>query len=80
MSVDYYMACEKCRECIHVAHDGLSGWRFYSGEPDCMKQLGKFLGDHSLCVDQSNHLALLYEHAVEDFAHREWRAVHNTKE
>jgi hypothetical protein len=76
MSVDWYMGCEDCRECIHIAQDGLSGWTFYSGEPDCMRQLGKFLGEHSLC----GGVHMLSEQIVEEWTEREWRATHNTSE
>lgn len=75
MSVDYYFACEKCRQCIHVAQDGFGGWTFYRGEPDCMKHLGEFLGEHSLCGDRANHVLLLPEQYVEDFDEREWRTA-----
>lgn len=68
MSVDHYMACMHCRECIHIAQDGLSGFTFYSGEPDCMQQLGEFLSEHSLCGD----VHMLTESAVEDFTERKW--------
>lgn len=46
MSVDYYMICDGCKKAIHVAQDGLSGFTFYSGEPDCMKKLAAFLDEH----------------------------------
>lgn len=49
MSVDYYMACQQCGKALHVAQDGLSGFTFYSGQPDTMKLLGEFLRDHRLC-------------------------------
>lgn len=69
MSVDYYFACGKCMQCIHVAQDGLSGFSFYSGEPNCMQELGKFIGEHALC----SSVLLLTEHQVEEMDEREWR-------
>jgi hypothetical protein len=48
MSVDYYLACEKCMKCYHVAQDGFSGFGFYSKEPRCMKGIGPFLAEHVL--------------------------------
>lgn len=69
MSVDYYMACGKCMQCIHVAQDGLSGFTFYSGEPDCMQQLGEWLGEHVLC----SAILFLPEHQVEDMDERMWK-------
>lgn len=70
MSVDYYFACLACGSCIHVAQDGLSGWAFYSAEADCMKQLGQWLGRHSLSPCS---VTLLPEHLVEDYEQFEWR-------
>jgi hypothetical protein len=72
MSVDYYLACGKCMECIQVAQDGLGGFTFYSGEPSCMQELGEFLGEHALC----GNVRFLTEHEVEDMDEREWRARH----
>lgn len=48
MSVDYYLACRTCKESIHIAQDGLSGFTFYRGEPDCMLKLALFLEDHTV--------------------------------
>jgi hypothetical protein len=48
MSVDYYLACRKCKKSIHVAQDGMSGFTFYRGEPDCMLKLSRFLSDHTI--------------------------------
>jgi len=69
MSVDYYFACKKCNECTHVAQDGLSGFTFYSGEPDCMEKLGHFLRDHSLCGEV--HMVTEFE-GTDDMEKREW--------
>lgn len=49
MSCDWYMQCGVCQKAIHVAQDGLSGFAFYTGEPECMKALGVFLREHRLC-------------------------------
>lgn len=76
MSVDYYMACGKCMQCIHVAQDGLGGWTFYSGEPDCMQELGEFLGEHSGCYS----VLFLPEYRVEDMEERMWRPSHQQQE
>ena len=51
MSTDIYMACDKCKSAIHVGQTGLSGFAFYSGEPECMAALGKWLQEHYLCGD-----------------------------
>jgi hypothetical protein len=53
MSVDFYFACDACKAAIHVAQDGLSGFTFYSGEPECMKALGVFLRAHRLCTGRN---------------------------
>ena len=71
MSVDFYFACGKCNQCIHVAQDGLSGFSFYSRVPNCMHELGEFLHEHSLC----NSILFLPEHQVEDMDEREWRPI-----
>lgn len=65
MSVNYYLACEKCQECYHIAHHGLSGFAFYYGELDCMKGALEFMGKHTLC--EGNDLKILAEYRVEDF-------------
>ncbi len=74
MSTDHYFACTTCGTCIHVAQDGLSGFTFYSGEPGCMAELGRWLEKHSLspCA-----IAWMSEHEVEDFEEVDWPA-HNT--
>lgn len=66
MSTDYYLACRKCRECVHIAQDGLSGFTFYSGEPDCMRKLGEFLGGHNL--GSEHDITLISEHYLDDDA------------
>lgn len=43
MSTDYYLVSHTAKKVIHVAQDGLSGWTFYYGEPECMKALSRFL-------------------------------------
>ena len=69
MSTDYYMACEVCQECYHVAQDGMSGFSFYSGEPRCMKGIGQFLAKHVLC---GKPVLLLSEHRAEDYKIVDW--------
>jgi hypothetical protein len=71
MSVDYYFACGKHMECIHVAQDGFSGFTFYRGEPDCMVKLGEFLEAHTLC----DSILYLPEHHVEDMKRCDWKAT-----
>lgn len=71
MSVDYYFACGKHMECIHVAHEGLSGFAFYRDEPDCMEKLGAFLEEHTLC----SSILYLPEYHVDDMKEREWRVA-----
>lgn len=41
MSVDYFLVSET--ESIWIAQVGFSGFTFYSGHPDCMKELAGFL-------------------------------------
>ena len=69
MSTDYYLACHGHQEKIWVAQDGMSGWTFYRGEPECMKALGAFLERHrgQLC-----HLELIPEQQYEYFREIEW--------
>lgn len=69
MSCDYYLACTTCGSCVHVAQDGLSGWSFYSGEPDCMKTLGVWMGAHTLGPCK---VVLLPEQDVEEYEEIEW--------
>jgi hypothetical protein len=72
VSSDYYFACGKHMECIHVAQDGLGGFSFYSGEPNCMEELGQWLDEHLHC----NSILFLPEHRVEDMVERCWRPRH----
>lgn len=80
MSTDYYIACTNCRECIHVAQDGLSGFTFYSGEPQCMRALGEFLAGHNLRPE--HEITLLSEHRLDDddedrpYEEMEWTPSH----
>ena len=71
MSVDYYMACGKCKESIHVAQDGMSGFGFYSNEPECMKALQHFLSVHTIC---GGKIEWLNEHRETDgdYTQVEW--------
>jgi hypothetical protein len=75
MSVDYYMACEKCRESIHVAQDGMSGFSFYSGEPECMKALQHFLSVHTVC--SGGHIVWINEtqEIDGDYKQVEWKRL-----
>lgn len=68
MSVDYYFACGKHMECIHVAQDGLGGFSFYRNEPNCIEELGGWLEEHALCAS----ILFLPEHQVEDMSERIW--------
>lgn len=65
MSVNWYMACHDCKTILHIAQDGASGFGFYSGEPECMKSLRRFLEDHTL--DKRGHR---FEFVMEQ--RREW--------
>lgn len=69
MSTDYFMVCHECKQSIHVAQDGLSGWTFYRGEPGCMKALGAFLKDHSFHPDR---IAMAREQEFEEYTEIEW--------
>jgi hypothetical protein len=71
MSVDYYMACTGCHESIHVAQDGMSGFSFYSGEPECMKALNHFLSVHTVC-NSGGKIVWINEHQESD---REYKQV-----
>src|SRR5688572_15319473 len=73
MSTDMYLACDKHKSCIHVAQTGLSGFTFYSGEPDCMSALGKWLREHYLCEPGKVYLTTEH-HTDEDdgWARAEW--------
>lgn len=77
MSVDLYLCCAGCQKRIHVAQDGLSGFRFYSGERDCMDKLGAWLGEHVLL--EGNHAFVVAgEQSFEDYPEIEWRPNHWT--
>ena len=74
MSLNYYLVCHECRQRIHVAQDGVSGWSFYSGEPTCMRRLGAWLADHAM--ERPAHRFVLHdENALSsgDYAELEWR-------
>lgn len=65
MSVDFYIACKECKEALHIAQDGLSGFTFYSGQPDTMKLLAAFLDKHGTFCEAGS-VQFLTEHAVEE--------------
>lgn len=77
MSVDFYVACETCKKCYHVAQDGFSGFTFYSGEPRCMKGLGPFLAKHLLC---GKPVKFISEHCLEEYAEEDWPRTLTTEE
>lgn len=74
MSVDYYLACDKCKEAIHVAQDGMGGFSFYSKEPDCLYHLDRFLQLHVLC---GGKVTLVNENLVidDDYNEVHWTPV-----
>jgi hypothetical protein len=67
MSCDYYLTCHACKKGLHVAQDGLSGFTFYSGEPETMRKLRDFLAEHN---GQSHALELATEHRFDDLLDR----------
>ena len=72
MSSDIYIACEKCKSALWCAQTGLSGFTFYSGEPECMSALGRWLREHYLC-DPSPRI--MFENFVDEddgWTHVEW--------
>jgi len=71
MSTSFYLACPKCRKSYLVGQDGWKFFTFYSGEPQCMAGIGKFLGDHILC-DGGSYVMVLPESLVYDFEIVEW--------
>lgn len=73
MSCDYYMACHDCCTLLHVAQDGLSGWTFYTGEPECMKALGVFFDEH-----RSHRIGMVPEQTHEDYDEIDWTPAHVT--
>ena len=78
MSYDFYLVCHECRQRIHLAQDGLSGWTFYSGETDCMAKFSEFLDKHAL--DLRGHQFVLHGEDVQssqDYETIEWAANHN---
>ena len=81
MSVDYYLACTGCRESIHVAQDGMSGFSFYSGEPKCMKALNLFLSIHTVC-NTGGKIVWIDEHREEDGEYKQvdWHSSPTTRE
>jgi hypothetical protein len=78
MSVNFYLVCHQCRQKIHVAQDGFSGWSFYSGEPGCMRKLSDWFSDHAIDSEKSVHRFVLHsEHVVssEDYEELPWSTV-----
>ena len=71
MSVCYYVTCKKCKKCLWIGQEGLSGWTFYRGHPGCMVALGEFLGAHM----HRNEIRIMSEHEVtaEDYEEIEWQ-------
>lgn len=79
MSVDFYLVCHDCRKRIHIAQDGLSGWTFYSGERNCMKQLSAWFAEHTLEYP-SHKFTLENEHAAsrDEYPEIEWSPNHTS--
>lgn len=69
VSTDIYMTCEVCKEAIWIAQEGLGGFTFYSGEPNCMKALSKFIMLHYL----HKNIAIKCEQDVEEHNEIEWQ-------
>jgi hypothetical protein len=69
MSTDYYMVCTNCKEAIHIAQDGMSGFTFYSGEKNCMKEYKVFIKNHI-----GHSLTVLSENKIDhdDYKEIEW--------
>lgn len=63
MSTNYYLLCQKCTMGVHIAQDGLSGFTFYYGEPNCMRALKDFLSEHSIC---GGEVVLKNEHFIHE--------------
>ena len=72
MSVCYYLVCHDCKKSLWVAQDGLSGFSFYSGEPQTMKALRDFLADHALLQDHK--LQFIGENRMEELEDQ-WRSA-----
>lgn len=69
MSVDIHLVCHTCKEHVHVAHHGLSGFSFYA--PNL--KLKKFTELHTL--ERSHHAATMEfvtEHQLETYDYLEF--------
>ncbi len=60
MSVDYSIACVKCKKSLWVAQSSWKGdgFTFYSGHPEIMEKLGLFFKEHmghSLIFDEDQN-------------------------
>jgi hypothetical protein len=69
MSTDQYVVCHKCKVSIQVASYGLGGFRFYRGEPGCMRALHAFLEEHLM---HSDKVGFAPEQHYEDYKEVEW--------
>lgn len=69
MSVCIYLACKPCRKCVWIGQDGLSGFTFYRGHPECLIGVGTFMREHITC---DGNMEVMTEHAAEDFENVEW--------
>lgn len=72
MSVEHYICCHDCKKILHIGSDGLSGFRFFSGETRCMKALRDFVQEH--VFKPEHRIAFCSEQGTEDetYEHINW--------
>lgn len=76
MSTHYYLACDNCRKALWIAQDGLSGFTFFSAEPECLSAMARFLAAHTVCG--GDHLEVVSEGVVDvqDYDEIPWTPKH----
>lgn len=75
MSRTLSIACNTCKERLWVGQGQSS---FYSGEPDAMEKLGKFLFKHETTPDSEHHLTFEDDNSNDDwYSDVEWKRFNN---
>lgn len=67
MSIDYYFACARCQEAIHVGctSNGDPYFQYYWSDRNCNEALTAFLAKHTVCGD-GIVVSLVDEHNISD--------------
>ena len=75
MSTDFYLACHDCKKIFDIGSQSISGWKFYSGEKECMDVLREFVEYHTFNTGHKLEIVPEQSIADEEYEHIEWSAT-----